>query len=71
MTDNLKVKANKAADDANVAAHDDATVVVHNALKGAGMDAENISDDTKIRVHKTVSDAKIAVHKARSDLKKE
>ena len=37
MTDNLKVKASKAADDANVAAHaayDDASVVVHNALKG-------------------------------------
>jgi hypothetical protein len=73
MTDNLKVKASKAADDANVAAHaayDDATVVVHNALKGAGVDAQNVSDDAKMGVHKAVSDAKIAVHKAGSDLKK-
>ena len=73
MTDNLKVKASKAADDTNVAAHaayDDATVVVHNALKGAGVDAQNVSDDAKMGVHKAVSDAKIAVHKAGSDLKK-
>ncbi len=73
LTDNLKVKASKAADDANVAAHtayDDASVVVHNALKGAGEDAQNVSDDAKMGVHKAVSDAKIAVHKAGSDLKK-
>ena len=44
--------------------------LVNNALKGAGVDAQNVSDDTKIGVHKVVSDAKIAVHKAGSDLKK-
>ena len=43
MTDNLKVNASKAADDANVAAHaayDDTSVVVHNALRGAGVEAQ-------------------------------
>ena len=45
----------------NVAAHaayDDATVVVHNALKGAGADAQNVSDDAKIALHKAGSDLK-------------
>jgi len=43
MTDNLKVKASKAVDDARVAAHevyDDASVAAQNALKGAGKGAE-------------------------------
>ena len=49
MTDNLKVEANKAADDVRVAAHatyDDIKVATHNALKDAG----DISDDAKISV---------------------
>ena len=45
MTDNLKVKAHKAVDDAHVAAHaayDDASVAVHNALEGGKKDEEGI-----------------------------
>jgi hypothetical protein len=34
------------------------------------VDAQNVSDDAKMGVHKAVSDAKIAVHKAGSDLEK-
>lgn len=74
MTDNLKVKANKAVDDARVAAHavyDDAAVATHNALKGAGETVQKVSDDAKIGANKAVADAKIAAHKAGSELKKE
>ena len=39
-------------------------------LKGAEDTAQNVSDDTKIGVHKAVSDAKIAAHEAGSELKK-
>jgi hypothetical protein len=62
MTDNLKVKASKAVDDAKVTAH--------NILKGGGEEAQKVSDDIKIGVHKAVSDAKIAAHEAGSRLKK-
>jgi len=56
-----------------VAAHevyDDASVAAQNALKGAGKEAEKVSDDIKIGVHKAVADAKIAAHKAGAKLKK-
>jgi hypothetical protein len=73
MTDNPKVKASKAVDDARVAAHavyDDATVAAHNILKDAGVEAQKVSDNVKIDVYKAVSDAKIAAHEAESKLKK-
>jgi hypothetical protein len=73
MTDNLKVKASKAIDDARVAAHevyDDASVAAQNALKGAGKGAEKVSDDIKIGVHNAVADAKIAAHETGAKLKK-
>jgi hypothetical protein len=73
MTDNLKVKASKAADDARVAAHaayDDAAVAAHNTLKSAGDAMNKASDDAKTGVHKAVADAKIAAHEAGSKLKK-
>jgi hypothetical protein len=73
MTDNPKVKASKAVDDARVAAYavyDDATVAAHNILKDAGVEAQKVSDDVKIGVHKVVSDANIAAHEAGSTLKK-
>jgi len=72
MTDDLKVKANKAVDDARVAAHaayDDASVATHNALKGK-TDVENASDDAKIKIHKAVADVKIAAHGASAERKK-
>jgi len=55
MTDNPKIKASKAVDDARVAAHavyDDATVAARNILKDAGVEAQKVSDDVKIGVHK-------------------
>ena len=73
MTDNLKVKASKAVDDARVAAraaYDAATVAAHNILKGGETKAQKASDNAKIGVHKAVSDAKIAAHEAGSKLKK-
>jgi hypothetical protein len=36
----------------------------NNAINGAGVDAQNVSDDAKMGVHKAVSDTKIAIHKA-------
>lgn len=73
MTENLKVKASHAVDDARVAAHaalDDATVAAHNTFKDASAGAQKLSDDVQIGVHKAVSDAKIAVHEAGSKMKK-
>jgi hypothetical protein len=73
MTDNLKVKAGKTVDDARVAAHaayDDAAVAAHNAIKGAGAEAQKMSDKVKTGVHKAVADAKITAHEAGSKLKK-
>jgi hypothetical protein len=73
MTENLKVKASQAVDDARVAAHavyDDATVAAHNTLKDASVEAQKVSDDVQMGVHKAVADAKIAVHEAGSKMKK-
>ena len=40
-------------------------------LKGGEEEAQKVSDDIKIGVHKAVSDAKIAAHEAGSQIKEE
>ena len=62
MTDDLKIKAGKAVDDARVA--------THTILKDAGAEAQKVSEKVQTVASKAVADAKIAAHEAGSRLKK-
>jgi hypothetical protein len=81
MTDNPKVKASKAIDDARVASHagiDDAKVAAHNAFKEAKVaayterdeaaESKKVSDKFNISTHKDDANVQIAAHEAKSKL---